>query len=223
MAQALAFAWAERAAGHLALELGECVSASPDVPSLHRRAGALAPLLQARCRPYAPRARRGSCFPQCSCLCAASCCIVWGQKGVSQPCSRGGRRLWHSRAGAAAWQAGCPALLIHGLQRALRQQGCSCADTCAALCAQALAALQPGVMLPLSEGYCLAANTRLTRELRAAATEMRRSAAARLAAAPPEPDIIKGARRVRRPAQPERRHVSTCTLFCYDLFLAHWA
>lgn len=49
LGQALAFAWAERAAGHLALELGECVSASPDVPSLHRRAGALAPLLQARC------------------------------------------------------------------------------------------------------------------------------------------------------------------------------
>ena len=91
---------------------------------------------------------------------------------------------------------------------------------------QALAALQPGVMLPLSEGYCLAANTRLTRELHAAATEMRRSAAARLAAAPPEPDIIKGARRVRRPRP--ARPAGMClpapcnrNLFCNVLFPAH--
>lgn len=72
------------------------------------------------------------------------------------------------------------------------QQGCRHAR-----CAQALAALQPGVMLPLSEGYCAAANARLTRELRAAVGELRRTAAARLAAAPPEPDILKAARRVR--------------------------
>jgi len=148
------------------------VSASPDVPSLHRRASALAPLLQARARRRDGRPRAGAAPP------------------VAPRAPR--RTPPTMRAPTERVRSGSPAQRPFAWQWRRRGRGAGRA--------QALAALQPGVMLPLSEGYCAAANARLSRELRAATAELRRAAAARLAAAPPEPDIIKGSRRVRLPA-----------------------
>ena len=64
---------------------------------------------------------------------------------------------------------------------------------------QVIQAMKPNALPPLADRYCTAINGLLRRELHAYTTELKRSAMARVAASPPEPDIVKGARKVRLP------------------------
>jgi hypothetical protein len=68
--------------------------------------------------------------------------------------------------------------------------------------AQVVQAMRPAALPPLADRYCAAINALLLRELRAYAAELRRLAGARLAAAPPEPDIVKGVRKARAHSLP---------------------
>ncbi len=57
--------------------------------------------------------------------------------------------------------------------------------------------MRPAALPPLADRYCAAINGLLLRELRAYCGELRRGAGGRLASAPPEPDILRGTKRVR--------------------------
>jgi hypothetical protein len=59
--------------------------------------------------------------------------------------------------------------------------------------------MRPSALPPLADRYCAAINSLLRRELQAYTGELKRSAMARMAASPPEPDIVKGTRKVRQP------------------------
>lgn len=64
---------------------------------------------------------------------------------------------------------------------------------------QVIQAMKPNALPPLADRYCTAINSLLRRELHAYTTELKRSAMARVAASPPEPDIVKGSRKVQLP------------------------
>ncbi|EIE25400.1 hypothetical protein COCSUDRAFT_46702 [Coccomyxa subellipsoidea C-169] len=57
---------------------------------------------------------------------------------------------------------------------------------------QVVQAMRPSALPPLADRYCTAINALLRRELHAYTSELRRMAVARMATAPPEPDILKG-------------------------------
>ncbi len=57
--------------------------------------------------------------------------------------------------------------------------------------------MRPSALPPLADKYCTAINALLRRELHAYTSELRRMAGARMATAPPEPDILKGFKKVR--------------------------
>lgn len=61
---------------------------------------------------------------------------------------------------------------------------------------QVIQAMRPSALPPLAERYCAAINALLRRELHAYTTEAKRLASAALANAPPEPDILKGYKKV---------------------------
>lgn len=63
---------------------------------------------------------------------------------------------------------------------------------------QVIQAMKPNALPPLADRYCTAINSLLRRELHAYTTELKRSAMARMASAPQEPDIVKGFKKVRR-------------------------
>ncbi len=52
--------------------------------------------------------------------------------------------------------------------------------------------MRPSALPPLADRYCTAINALLRRELHAYTSELRRLTTARMAAAPTEPDILKG-------------------------------
>ena len=60
--------------------------------------------------------------------------------------------------------------------------------------------MKPNALPPLADRYCTAINSLLRRELHAYTGELKRSAMARMAASPPEPDIVKGIKKVWRQA-----------------------
>ncbi len=62
---------------------------------------------------------------------------------------------------------------------------------------QVIQAMKPNALPPLADRYCTAINGLLRRELHAYTTELKRSAVARMASSAPEPDIVKGAKKVR--------------------------
>ncbi|CAL8460642.1 g172 [Coccomyxa elongata] len=57
---------------------------------------------------------------------------------------------------------------------------------------QVVQAMRPSALPPLADRYCTAINALLRRELHAYTSELRRLTTARMAAAPTEPDILKG-------------------------------
>jgi hypothetical protein len=61
---------------------------------------------------------------------------------------------------------------------------------------QVVQAMRPSALPPLADRYCTAINALLKRELHAYASELRRLASARMATAAPEPDILKGYKKV---------------------------
>ena len=61
---------------------------------------------------------------------------------------------------------------------------------------QVIQAMKPNALPPLADRYCTAINGLLRKELHAYTTELKRSAMARMAVSPPEPDIVKGAKKV---------------------------
>lgn len=56
--------------------------------------------------------------------------------------------------------------------------------------------MKPNALPPLADRYCTAINTLLRRELHTYTSELKKSAVARMAIAPPEPDIVRGVKRV---------------------------
>ena len=56
--------------------------------------------------------------------------------------------------------------------------------------------MKPNALPPLADRYCTAINTLLRRELHAYTSELKKSAVARMATSPPEPDIVRGVKRV---------------------------
>lgn len=61
---------------------------------------------------------------------------------------------------------------------------------------QVVQAMRPSALPPLADRYCTAINALLKRELHAYASELRRLVSARMATAAPEPDILKGYKKV---------------------------
>ena len=70
--------------------------------------------------------------------------------------------------------------------------------------------MKPNALPPLADRYCTAINTLLRRELHAYTSELKKSAVARMAISPPEPDIVRGVKRVLLSVIIMQRVHSTC-------------
>ena len=73
-------------------------------------------------------------------------------------------------------------------------------------------AMKPNALPPLADRYCTAINGLLRRELHVYTTELKRSAAARMASSPPEPDIVKGTKKVQHRLHRPHTVLAACAL-----------
>ena len=71
--------------------------------------------------------------------------------------------------------------------------------------------MKPNALPPLADRYCTAINSLLRRELHAYTSELKKSAVARMASSPPEPDIVRGIKKVRLSA------LATGPLLCFAM------